>query len=58
MKIWLNDEYKPKNKEELINGIKYYWNFVLTQEQINTKIDNIPKVLAKIILRKGRASGH
>ena len=58
LKNWLNNEWRPKNKGELTNGIKYFWNFVLTQEQINAKIDNIQKVLAKIILRKGKASGH
>ena len=54
----MNTEFKPTNKKELIEGIEFYWNFILDQKTINNKIDNLNNVLDRIIFLDGSATGY
>ena len=48
---------KPKNKEELITGIKQFWESV-TIGKCNIYIDHLNKVLPVVLERGGKATGH
>ena len=58
MKYFLNNTYKPNNKIQLVAGIKHYWENILNQSTIDSKINHIHKVLRKVIVLKGKATGY
>ena len=57
LKYFLCTEIHPQNKNELINGILYFWRNKVDVEYCNKKIDHLDKVINKMILLKGRATG-
>jgi hypothetical protein len=57
MKSYLRATAKPCTKEELLNGIRQYWNG-LTAESCTTYINHIYKVLPVVVQRYGAASGY
>jgi len=56
MKGFLRKKVKPRNKDELVNGIKTFWKTV-TIEKCNKYIDHLYKVLPVVVTRNGQASG-
>jgi hypothetical protein len=58
MKYFLNNTYKPNNKIQLVAGIKHYWENILNHSSIDSKINQIHKVLRKVILLKEKATGY
>ncbi|KXJ16808.1 Transposable element Tcb2 transposase [Exaiptasia diaphana] len=57
LKNHLRCRVKPKNKEELVEGIKEFWKIV-TPEKTTKYISHLQKVIPDIIARQGKASGH
>jgi hypothetical protein len=57
LKYFLCYDRKPKNKEELVNGISEFWKNRVTREYCNTKINKITSVVRKVVAVAGRASG-
>ena len=53
----LRRNIKPKNKEELINGINAFWKS-FNRERCSKYIDHIQKVLPIILNNGGHPSGH
>ena len=53
LKSFLRRIIKPKNKDELVNGICQFWETV-TQ----TYIGHLGKVVPKVVEREGKASGY
>lgn len=56
LKHHIRRRVKPRNQEELLNGIVEFWNG-LTVEQCNKYIDHLYKVVPKVIEKDGNASG-
>ena len=48
---------KPKNKDELIEGIKRFW-LTVTVEKCVKYIDHLKKVLPKVVEFNGAATGY
>jgi len=48
---------KPNNKEELISGIRSFWETV-TVAKCHRYINHLQKVLPAVVEREGRASGY
>ena len=57
MKDYLQREVKPKTKDQLVDGIRQYWE-TLTVEKCRTFIDHIHKVLPVIVLNSGEATDY
>ena len=57
LKYYLCFDHKPKNKEELINGISIFWENRVTRAYCVSKINKINSVVRKIVAVAGRASG-
>ena len=57
LKEYMRREVKPKNKEELINGIMKFWNTV-TPEVCTKYIRHLKKVIPKCIERQGHPTGY
>ncbi|XP_041427169.1 uncharacterized protein LOC121396371 [Xenopus laevis] len=57
LKYHIRTVYKPKTKEELINGIRDYWLNVLSVDLCNKCIDHLANVLPVAIERGGQATG-
>ena len=57
LKCFLRCVVKPSNKEELVRGIKQFWNGV-TPAKCAKYISHLQKVIPAVISREGRASGH
>ena len=57
VKEYMRREVKPKNKEELINGIMKFWNTV-TPEVCTKYIRHLKKVIPKCIERQGHPTGY
>ena len=57
LKEYMQREVKPKNKEELINGIKAFWRTVTPQVCVKY-IRHLKKVIPKAIELKGNATGY
>lgn len=55
LKHHIRRRVKPRNQEELINGIVEFWNG-LTVEQCKKYIDNLYKVVPKVNEKDGNAS--
>lgn len=56
LKRFLRAFIKPKTKDELIRGIETYWG-TLTAEKCTRYVDNVRKVVAKIIENEGLPTG-
>ena len=54
LKQILRKTKKPKNKEELISGIKEYWYAHVTPELCKTYINHLMKVIAIVIKKNAR----
>ena len=54
---WERRVVKPANKEELVHGIKQFWDGV-TPAKCAKYINHLQKVIPAVISREGRASGH
>lgn len=52
MKTYLRTVVKPKKKDELVNGIKDFWE-TLTAEKCGKYIDHIHRVIPHVILSSG-----
>ena len=52
LKQYLTHTYKPKNKKELIDGIKQFWNSKLTVEQCTRYINHIHRVVPVVISKR------
>lgn len=48
---------KPKNKEDLVEGIQQFWQTV-TAEKCQRYIGHLQKVMPKVIRRQGKESGY
>lgn len=56
LKDWLRSVRKPRNKEELINGIKDFWQTV-DAAKCTRYINHLRKVVPAVIDSNGRATG-
>ena len=56
LKDFLQTQIKPKTKDELVSGIKQYWEG-LTDAQCSRYIDHIHKAIPRVILNNGDQSG-
>ena len=58
LKQYLRTSYKPRNLQELKDGIEQFW-ITLTPEVCQRYIDHIPKkVIPKIVSVNGEPSGY
>ena len=57
LKEYIRREVKPRNKLELVNGIKRFWNSV-DIHKCNRYIDHLKKVLPKVIEVHGEPTGY
>ena len=57
LKSFLRRIVKPKNKEELVEGIQQFWQTV-TPEKCQRYIGHLQKVVPEVIRRQGKASGY
>ena len=55
LKKYLTYTIEPKNKQELVDGIKKFWREKLTVNQCKRYIDHIQKVIPVIISKNGEA---
>ena len=57
LKEYMRREVKPKNKEELVNGLKKFWD-TITVEKCQRYIGHLRKVLPKVIENNGGPTGY
>ena len=57
LKHYIRKTKKPKNKQELIEGILEYWKTV-NIEKCNKYINHLYKVIPEVIRQQGQASGY
>ena len=57
LKKYLSETIKPETKVELINGIEYFWNNIVTIDYCNSKINHLNRVLKQVIILNGLATG-
>lgn len=57
MKLYLTKTVKPKKKEELVAGIRDFWNG-LSADGCQKFIDHIHKVIPAVVLNSGEQSGY
>lgn len=55
LKQYLTHIIKPKNKQELIDGIKHFWNTKLTAAQCTRYINHLHRVIPVVIAKQGEA---
>jgi hypothetical protein len=55
--VFLGEEVKPHNQQELVNGINLFWNTKVTVQYCNDKIDHLERVLKTVIQKGGKATG-
>jgi len=55
LKQYLCSVIKPRNKSDLVNGIKKFWSEKLTVSQCNRYISHLKKVIPKVIEKDGGA---
>lgn len=58
LKYYLSQDKKPKNKQELIDGISSFRKTRVTRQYCNSKINKLDSVARKIVAVAGRASGY
>ncbi|KHJ77910.1 hypothetical protein OESDEN_22470 [Oesophagostomum dentatum] len=49
MKEFIRNEVKPKNKDELVNGVKYFWSEKMTRVRCKKYVRHIFDVINKVI---------
>ena len=57
LKEFIRREFKPKTKQELVDGIRDFWKTV-TVEKCNKYIGHLRKVIPKVIELEGAATGY
>lgn len=58
LKFYLESKVKPRNKEELVNGIKKFWERKITAEKCRKYIDHVLyKAIPAIVEVQGAATG-
>ena len=57
LQCFLRRGVKPTNKEELIEGIRKFWENV-SAEKCQRYIGHLQKVLSEIVRRQGKASSY
>lgn len=57
MKYYLQTVAKPRTKDQLIQGIKEFWETLSTPQCVRY-IDHIHKVIPYVVLNRGEASGY
>lgn len=57
LKEFLRREVKPKNKEEMVEGIRRFWNAV-DVKKCQKYIRHLRKVIPKVIELEGKATGY
>ena len=58
LKHFLQNQVKPKTKEELMDGIERFWSKRVDAEKCSRYIGYLQKVLPVVVEREGTASGH
>ena len=57
LKAYIGSETNPNTVQELILGIMKFWNEKVTVEYCNAKINHMSKVIDRILVLDGKASG-
>ena len=57
-KHFLPRRVKPTNKEQLVGGIKLFWETRVTPESCKKYINHIQKVIPAVMENQGRATGY
>jgi transposase len=57
LKHYVRKVKKPRNKEQLVEGINEYWA-TITPELCNRYINHLYKVIPEVIRLNGQASGY
>jgi len=57
LKEYIRQEVKPRNKQELVNGITYFWA-TIDVHKCCRYIDHLKKVLPKVIEKGGATTGY
>jgi hypothetical protein len=57
LKNYLVNEAQPNTVNDLVEGIKRFWNTIVTIEYCNSKINHLNKVIQRVISLNGRATG-
>ena len=57
LKYHLRKRVKPRNKDELVKGIKQFWSSAVTIESCTRYINHMHKVIPRVIEVNGHASG-
>ena len=59
LKFYLESKVKPKNKQELVDGIKKFWERKVTPEKCNKYIDHVlQKVVSAVVEAQGAATKY
>ena len=59
LKFYLESKVKPRNKEELVAGIKKFWTKKLTPEKCSKYIDHVLyKAIPAVVEAQGAATKH
>ena len=58
LKHHLRTRVRPKNKEELMAGMRKFWMEAMTPEQCRRYIDHVQRVLPKVVAAEGGPTGH
>ena len=59
LKFYLQTRVKPKTKQELVDGIKKFWNEKVSAEKCNKYIDHVlRKAIPTVVAEKGGATKH
>jgi len=58
LKHFLRTIVKPRSKEELVNGIRRFWEEKVDVAKSTKTIEHLQKVLPIVVECQGRASGH
>ena len=57
LKQYLRNTYKPKNLQELKDGIQHFWN-TLTPEVCTRYVNHLQKVIPTVVEKEGGPSGY
>ena len=57
LKYFLRKSVKPRNKQQLVDGIKEFWRSAVTIKSFTRYINHMHKVIPKVIKVEGHASG-
>ena len=58
LKHHLRTRVRPKNKEELLSGMRQFWEMAMTVEQCTRYINHVQRVLPKVVAAEGGPSGQ